>query len=347
MRRRVRAGVIGLGVGERHILGYQAHPDCEVVAICDIDPDKLAEVAARHPGPRPLLDPAELLGDPTIDAVSICSYDDAHHGQIVAALEAGKHVFVEKPVCLLRSELDDIHARLAARPDLRFSSNLILRRAPRFVELRAMIAAGALGRVYQIEGDYNYGRLRKITEGWRGRLPDYSVTLGGGVHLIDLMMWLTGARVAEVAAFGARIATEGAGLPFDDTVTAALRFENGAIGKVSANFGCVYPHFHRLSVYGTEATFENDIGGGRLFTSRDPAEAPRVIDSPYPGAQKGDMLAAFVDAILGGRDEPEVPVVDVFAAMSVCLAIGDALHAGATRSVRYPEFASPPFHQRP
>ena len=346
MTRRVRAGVIGLGVGEQHIRGYRAHPDCEVAAICDIDPDKLAEVAARHPGPRATVDPADVLADPAIDLVSICSYDDAHHGQIVAALEAGKHVFVEKPVCLLRSELDDIAARLAARPHLRFSSNLILRRAPRFRDLRATIAAGLLGRVYQIEGDYNYGRLHKITEGRRGRVPHYSVMLGGGVHLIDLMMWLTGARVTEVAAFGGRIATAGRDLPFDDAVTAILRFESGAIGKVSANFGCVYPHFHRLSVYGTEATFENDVGGGRLFTSRDPAEAPHAIDSPYPGTNKGDMLAAFVDAILG-RGEPEVPATEVLATMFACLAIEDALHAGETRSVRYPEFASPPFRQRP
>lgn len=328
MSRQLRAGVIGLGVGEQHIIGYQAHPQCTVTAICDIDPVRLAEVAGRHPQARPLVDPAELLADPAIDVVSICSYDDAHHRQIVAALAAGKHVFVEKPVCLSFGELEEIRARLAACPGRLLSSNLILRRYPRFARLRTLIGAGRLGRIYQIEGDYNYGRLQKITAGWRGRMPGYSVMLGGGVHLIDLMLWLTGARVSKVAAFGSRLCTAGTSFHGDDAVVAILHFADGAIGKIAANFGCVYPHFHRLSVYGTAATFENDLDGGRLFLTREPGVAPERLDEPYPGVAKGDMLGAFVDAILG-RGAPAVTTAEVFASLRVCLAIDEAARRGS------------------
>ena len=93
------------------------------------------------------------------------------------------------------------------------------------------------------------------------------------------MTWLAGERVAEVAAFGNRIATAGTGFRFDDMVVAILRFESGLVGKVAANFGCVFPHFHLLLVYGTAATFENGFEGGRIWNSREPDAAPNLSNA--------------------------------------------------------------------
>ncbi len=86
---KLRAGIIGLGVGERHIGCYESHPECEVTAICDCDADRLAEVSARHPGARCYSDATELLNDPGIDLVSIASYDDVHFEQCKLAIERG------------------------------------------------------------------------------------------------------------------------------------------------------------------------------------------------------------------------------------------------------------------
>lgn len=330
----LRAAVIGLGVGEQHIEGYDAHPACRTVAICDIDPDRLAAVATRRPELRATTDPDDIFSDPAIDVVSIASPDDCHHLQVVSALRAGKHVFVEKPLCLLADEMADIRSELTAHDGLRLGCNLILRRSPRFLALRDMIAGGELGSVYQIEGAYNYGRLWKITEGWRGAIPYYSVTLGGGVHLVDLMMWMLGCRVSEVAAVGSRIAARGSRVQFDDSVSALLRFENGAIGTLSSNFGCVYPHFHRFIVYGTKATFENHREAALLFTSRDPAIVPRRMEAPYPGVHKGDLIGNFVDAILG-RAPPLITHQQVFDCTTVCLAIEKALNQRASVAVEY------------
>src|SRR5690606_29145341 len=96
----LKAGIIGLGVGEQHIAGYQHHPQVEVTHICDIDPAKLAEVSARHPDLQATPDPAVLLQHPDLDVLSIASYDDAHYPQIVEAIVHNKHLFVEKPLCL-------------------------------------------------------------------------------------------------------------------------------------------------------------------------------------------------------------------------------------------------------
>ena len=330
----LRAGIIGLGVGERHIGGYDRHPASGVAILCDSSARRRLEVARLYPRLRIVADADEVLADPDIDIVSIASYDDDHAEQVVRALENGKHVFVEKPLCLTVEEARRIRAALDRRPKLRLASNLILRRSPRLRLIRRMIADGELGEIFHLEGEYNYGRLHKLTEGWRGRIADYSVVLGGGVHLVDQLLWLTGKRVVEVAAFGNGISSAGSAYQGDDMVAALLRFEGGATATVTANFGCVRPHGHGLVVCGTKATFVNDHPHGRLYTSRDPDESPRAVTAPHPGTDKGDLIGSFVDSILG-RGEPVVSIDDVFESLSVCFAIEKARHEGAVVPVEH------------
>lgn len=329
----LKAGVIGMGVGERHIEGFEADPRCSVTTLCDINPDKLKDVASRYPGRKLVTDPFHILDDPEIDVVSIASYDDAHHQQIVRALQNSKHVFVEKPICLHREELDDIADHLVKAPTLQLSSNLILRRAPRFINLKENIFKGTYGDIFYLEADYNYGRVEKIISGWRGQLPYYSVIHGGGIHMIDLVLWLTGKRVIEVSAMGNNMATRDKGFKHNDLVVALLRFEDGAIGKVTANFACVFSHFHNLSIYGMNATFlQSRNGGASIYTSRDPNVEPQADNLAYPGAAKGDMIPAFIKSILDGTP-PEVTAQEVFDSMVVSLAIEEALETGEAVSI--------------
>jgi predicted dehydrogenase len=329
----LRAGVIGLGVGERHIAGYEADGRCRVVALCDVDADKLRIVGERHPGRQLVSDPFALLSDPSIDVVSIASYDAAHHAQVMAALAAGKHIFVEKPLCLFEHELVDIRRALAASPKSRLSSNLILRRSPRFARLRQQVQGGKLGTPYYAEADYNYGRLSKITDGWRGRAAFYSVVHGGAIHMLDLLFWIFGERPVAVTAFGNSVATRGTAFRFKDCVAALLKFPSGLTAKVTANFGCVFPHHHNLTIYGTAATFVHDRQGARLYTSRDPNAVCEVIEDDYLGPAKGDMLPSFVSAILGGG-EPEVCASEVLDTMAVSLAIEKAASLEQTVAIQ-------------
>ena len=155
----LRAGVIGLGVGEKHIAGYRADERCQVVLLCDTDSAKLSRGWFQISRTYKTNNPEEVLTNPDIDVVSIASYDNFHCEQIVLALEHSKHVFVEKPLCLMQEELDDIIGQLRCNPDLKLSSNLILRKTPRFIELRERLQSGALGVPYYWEGDYDYGQV--------------------------------------------------------------------------------------------------------------------------------------------------------------------------------------------
>ncbi len=329
----LKAGIIGLGVGEQHIPGYRGHPDCEVVALCDLSEEKLSEVGSRYPEPYRTTRAGDILEDPDINAVSIASYDDAHGAQVCQALDHDKHVFVEKPLCLYEEEAVGIRERLRRKPHLKLSSNLILRKAPRFQVLKEMVTAGDMGDIYYIEGDYNYGRIEKITEGWRGKIDFYSVVYGGGIHLIDLMLWLTGDEIVEVSAYGNRICAENTPFRYRDLTAAILKFKSGMVGKMTANFGCMFPHFHPLALYGTKATFINGRKTGELYRSRDPKIEPEKIEAAYPGASKGDFLSTFIDAILEDG-QPEVSAAEVFAAMSVCFAIEKAVQENKTVAVK-------------
>lgn len=332
---KLRAAVIGLGVGERHIDGYNADSRCSVVAICDTDPVKLKDVQTRYSEPYGSCDPDEILQNPDIDVISIASYDGAHRDQIIKALESGKHVFVEKPLCLHDEEFEDIASTYKSNQTLKLSSNLILRKSPRFMSLRERILGNELGTPYYVEGDYNYGRLHKITDGWRGEAPYYSVVHGGSIHLIDLIMWMTGHKVTEVTAMGTNIATRDSQFKFDDTIAALLRFDGGMIGKITSNFPSMVPHTHNLAVYGTtEAFIQNHNGDAAYYQSRDPDAKPKPDHEAYPGTAKGDMIPQFVSSILDGG-EPEVTAQEVFDAMAVSLAIEESNKTSKPVEVKY------------
>ena len=328
----LNAAVIGLGVGERHVVAYQSMPHVEVRAICDLDPVRLREVGCRRGIARRETEARRLTEDPEIDVISVCSYDDAHAEQAISAFRHGKHVFVEKPLALHRA---DAEAILRAQQDsgCKLSSNLILRRSPRFAELKRQIESGDLGEIICIEGDYIHPILPKIVDGWRGRMPFYCVTYGGGVHLIDLMRWLTGDEIVEICGMGSQMLTAGTQFKYPDTLVHLLRFRGGTLGKTLTLFGPTRPKFHALNVYGTRRTFINDLPWAKLFDGEDP-RGERRVETPYPGMEKGDLLPDFVTAIREGR-EPLVSARDVFRVMDVCYAAWESVQQGRTVNVSY------------
>ncbi len=330
----LRAGVIGLGIGEKHVEGLLRHPKCKVVAICDFAEEKYHYAKSKYADVFVTKDADEVLENDEIDVVAIASYDNYHYEQIVKAIENNKHVFVEKPLCLCEEQAKNIRSLLRKKPNIQLSSNLILRKLPRFILLKQMIDNGDMGELFYVEGDYNYGRLHKITDGWRGKIGFYSVVYGGGVHMVDLLIWLTGDMVVEVAAYGNNISSKGSDFHYNDMVVAILKFKSGLIGKITANFGCVFPHFHKLSIYGTRATFENGLKEGTVYNSRDPGVTPNAINAEYSGVNKGDLIYNFINAIIDNIVQ-EVSVDDVFSTMSVCFAIEKASTLNQTIPVSY------------
>lgn len=326
----LKVGIIGLGVGEAHIDGYAKHQGCEVVALCDIAEDKLTQARANYPKFSVTNNADEILQDPNIQVVSIASYDADHYEQIITAIEHDKHIFVEKPLCLHEKEALRIRELLNKKPHLKMSSNLILRMCPRFQSLKQRIQNNEMGELFHIEGDYDYGRLHKITEGWRGKLDFYSIAYGGGVHIADLLLWLTNQKITEVAGFANDISSRGTQFKFHDSMTCVVKFENGMTGKISVHFGSIRPHYHQLTVLGTKATFVNQEDVGLWYDSTDPEAPVHKMTGAYPGVHKGDLIYSFIDSIVGDTD-CLVTKDDVFNTMSVCFAMEKSIAEGPTK----------------
>lgn len=300
----LRIGIIGLGVGEQHVRTYLNQPNCIVGAVCDLSEEKLNWAKNEFPGVKRIKNAQDIISDPKIDVISIASFDNDHAGQVIESLKAKKHVFVEKPICQTFEEVRQIKQVWTSKKGipLYLASNLVLREAPLYKWLREQIKQGTFGELYAIDGEYLYGRLHKITDGWRNSVENYSVMEGGGIHMIDLMLWLTSQRPSTVISAGNRICSEGTKFRYNDFVTSIMQFESGMIGRITANFGCAHRHQHVLRIYGTKATFIYDDAGPRLYSSRDPVIPGQKIElSPLP-ATKGVLIPGFISAILTAKD---------------------------------------------
>lgn len=334
-RRVLGVAVVGLGVGERHARAFDSHPECQVRYLLDLDPVLAKTLAEQFSGCLVAKSYIEIIESDDVDIIVIASYDDAHYEQLIGALSSGKHVFVEKPMCLKHEELINIkNAWLnnSSLPILR--SNLVLRSAPYYGWLRKVVSEGKLGQLYAIDGDYLYGRLHKITEGWRGNVKEYSVMEGGGVHLIDLVLWITAQRPDFVTATGNSICSEGTRFRYNDYVSATLEFASGLVARITANFGCVHRHHHVLRVFGTEATAIYDDVGPRLHTSRDPSIGVERIDLDALPINKSALIGPFVKAIFDNKDDRN-ETQSFFDGISVSIASSRALVTGNKERIEY------------
>jgi len=332
--KRLRVGVIGLGVGEEHIAAYREHPACKLVAVCDVSPEKRAAAREKYPAVAIMDEAKDVLKHPEIDLVSIASYDDAHYEQTLLALQSGKHVFVEKPLCRSVEELRSIKRCWLGGDGLYLASNLVLRAAPLYRWLGTQIEEGAFGHVYAFDGEYLYGRIEKITEGWRKDVEGYSVIQGGGIHLVDLMLRFLAERPVTVTAAGNKICTAGTDFRYPDYVVATYVFPSGAIGRISANFGCVHRHQHIVRVFGTKGTFLHDDAGARLHASRDPSRVPVPLDLLPVPATKGALIPDFVDGILNRRDT-RAQMQYEFDVISACVAADQAVSVDTGVEIEY------------
>ncbi len=330
---KLKVGIIGFGVGEQHIQGFES-AGVDLLAICDKDPKKREEARKRYPYCKIFEDSKSIIDSEEIDIVSIASYDQDHSNQVIDSINSNKHVFCEKPLCMNEKELKAIRQATKEKPKIKLSTNTILRMSERFREIKKKIKSREFGRIFSIEGDYNYGRLNKITQGWRSYVKNYSVILGGGIHLVDLLLWYVNSPIIEVFSIGNNICSKNSRFKYNDMVSSLVRFENGVIGKISANFGCVHPHSHKLVVYGTKATFVNDGSNGFFYESRDPKKPPKNLKSKYPGLQKGDLIPSFVNSIRG-VSKPVVDKETVFNVMSTCIAIDKSLTTKKPQKVKF------------
>ena len=247
----VRVGVIGLGlISAAHLDGYARSPYARVVAVCDLDEARARQKAAEL-GARAYTGYADLLADPDVDAVDVILPHNLHHAVVADALEAGKHVLVEKPLALSTEQCADLVA-LAEGAGLTLSVEENTRFVAAYVAVERLLAAGALGEIRLVRTLIHGSEVSRLrnTALWKGRTEGSGggAIIDAGPHSFYLLRWLFG-PIATVRAFHDRLVDEA---QVEDNGVVAGRLQSGALYRCEFTFTAEIPWGERLEVYGSE-----------------------------------------------------------------------------------------------
>ncbi len=334
----MRFAIVGCGViapvhaAAIHALGSAG----ELVAVVDSDAARAGDFAREHGG-VPTDDLASVLGRGDVDAVAVCTPSGLHVEVATAALAAGKHVVVEKPVDVSVEAADRLIA--AERASGRTVTVISQHRFDAASQtVRAAVTDGRLGRLTSAVASIAWWRTQGYYDSgdWRGTwaLDGGGALMNQGVHTVDLLVWLFGEPV-EVSARTALAAH--AGIEVEDVAVATVAFASGALAVVHATTAA-YPGLSvRLQVHGDNgsAIIDDDqlvwfhahsadsVQGDAYGSSRSANQAADAVQAaaagahgPTAGAQPGSLgpahaaqYADFVDAVTTGRP-PLVTVAD-------------------------------------
>ncbi len=243
----LKIGLIGAGrIGRLHAENLVRRvPGAELVGVADVVEEAAAGLARELGVPRVTADYRELLRDPEIEAVLICTSTDTHAEIIRAAAATGKHIFCEKPLALDLAEIDSA-LDAVKRAGVILQVGFHRRFDPHFRRLKELIAEGAIGTPW----------LLKITSYDPAPPPLAYIKVSGGIfldmtiHDFDMARFLLG-EVEEVYATGSVLVDPEIGAAGDvDTAVVTLRFESGALGVITNCRQATYGHDQRIEVLG-------------------------------------------------------------------------------------------------
>jgi predicted dehydrogenase len=314
---RVRLGIIGMGNIGKHHAGYLLDGKverCDLVAVGSTSPQKLESYQAK--GLKVFDSGESLIRSGRVDAVIVATPHYQHTSLGIAALEAGLHLMVEKPISAHKADAERLIAVAKKHPRQVFAAMFQLRAEPRYLKMRELIQSGDLGefvRLSWIITDWYRTEAYYASGGWRAtwRGEGGGVLLNQCLHNLDVIAWLFGApaRVRGFCQLGRYHNIE-----VEDNVTAYLEYPNGATGVFVTSTGEA-PGANRLEVAGTRGRIV--LENSRLTFARNDADMiefskaaksgfakPEIRDEEIPvenaPTPHATLLQNFVDAILDG-----------------------------------------------
>ncbi len=287
----VRVACVGLGYWGPNVLRcFAQQAGCEVAACCDLEEARLAAVGRAYPQVGLTRDYDEVLGRPDVDAVVLTTPAATHHRLAQAALEAGKDVFVEKPLATLLDEGESLVKSAERRRQILFVGHLLVYH-PAVAYLRRCLDRGDLGEIlYMYASRVNLGQVRLEENALWSLAP----------HDISMILHLLGEDPVEVLATGQSYVQDGV----EDVVFVALRFPGRTLAHIHVSW--LDPHkVRKLTVVGSRRM--------AVFDDMEAAEKIRLydkgVDSAGPnGLGPRDFLAVRSGDIHIPKISPEEPL---------------------------------------
>ena len=247
-------------VASGHIAAYLKNPDCRFIGLGSRRKEsaqaKIAEFALHDVTLYNSFE--EILNDPRVDIVSICTPNDLHAEEAILAAKAGKQIFLEKPAAISEEQLDRLTATIEEY-HTKTVMGLVLRFNPLSRMQRRLIGEGELGKILLTNVDYWFGRERGS---WmrEGKRTGGAFVLGG-CHSVDLAGFLLNSKIAAVRGTALQA---GDWYDYPPVETAQVRFANGAVGVFSCSLAGFTPYTANIHIIGEEGTILND----RFFLKR-------------------------------------------------------------------------------
>ena len=329
---RVRYGIIGLGGWARnvHIPNLNQIERAEITAVCARSEENRAKALAACKGkPAAFPDYRDVLASSDVDAVLITTPNNTHAGMALEALQAGKHVFCEKPMGLNVPECDEV-VRAAEASGRVFTVGQELRYAPIVREVQALIARGAIGALKMVRAELMRGRLGMGT--WRLDPAAYGgVMMDVGIHYLDLLCFLMGGAPRRVSGSGG----DATGAGYMNQCQVLVDFEGGGLGAFGMCLYCPTGGEITVTAFGTDGRIEALAQAGQItaYDYRSAKKDVRTLPAPtdhkvygFPGTY--EVHLAFIAGILS-RAGVEADGRAGRQAVAVSLAAQEAISKGA------------------
>ncbi len=327
----VNIGVIGVGrIGKVHIQSI-VNSIREAKVLAAADPQMTEETAAWVRGmgiPDVYTDYKKILGDPRIQAVLVCSSTNTHSVISIEALDAGKHVFCEKPVDLDLAKIQKVIDAMNRHPELKLQVGFNRRFDHNFEAVRDAVKAGKIGDVHIV----------KITSRDPAPPPAQYVKVSGGIfldmtiHDFDMVRYLSGSEVEEVyVAAGVLVDPEIGAAGDVDTAVITLKLKNGAIAVIDNSRKAVYGYDQRAEVFGSKGMVAaaNDAPTTAVVSTEEGVAADKplwfFLERYMQSFTK--EVTMFVDAVANNKPVP-VGIDDGLQPVRIGLAAGKSLREG-------------------
>lgn len=327
--KQVKVGVIGLGwFGEMHLDTYRGVYGAQVDAVCTRRPEHLNEIAEKYHIEKKYQDYHELLRDEEIDAVSICTHAEDHVEPMLAAIKAGKHVLLEKPMARNVEACKQI-VEAARHSQKNLMVGHICRFENNYAMAKQLIEAGRIGDVVSIYARRNVGGSRALSH-----LQVVSSITGDAVHDVDIVQWLVGKKAKTV--YGMSTFTRN-DIANSDIGWVNIKFEDGTMAVCESCWnlpdGSPFPIDVKMEVIGTKGVlYINDPAQALIVDDKTKREIQETVYWPTVHGHVAGALHAelqyFIDCILQEKKTDLIPLEDSFEVMRICIAAEESAKSG-------------------
>ncbi|MGI6571881.1 MAG: Gfo/Idh/MocA family protein [Fermentimonas sp.] len=321
--KKYNVGIVGYSwAAGAHIEAINNTSLAKVTAVCSSRNLNPAELSAKHGTPiQCYTDYSEMLANPDIHIVSICSYPADHARQAIMAAEANKHLIIEKPIALSWEDCLAVE-RAVKKAGVRSCVCFECRFSGQLQTIKSVIDEGLLGEIHYGEVDYYHGvgpwyhqfhwNIKKEAAG--------SSLLSAGCHAMDALLFCMGDDYDSVHSFGTNSSNKDFALyEYPSTTVSIIKFKNGSVGKVASVIDCLQPYYFRFHLIGSEGTLlDNKFYSTKLRSlnknkwselSMKMLDSGDVADHPYQV-----QFEAFFNAIAEDREMPLTSLNDALKA---------------------------------